>query len=154
MNYAAGVPYTYGQLVSKISATSANETEIMKVTVTTEDPYEASKIANCIAEVLPVRISEIIDGASMEVVDSAVPNTQKIAPSVTKYTAIGLLLGIFASVIVLVIVAMMDDTIHDEEYVLNAYDYPILAKVPDLLNSGAKRYGYYYKKNGRSDSKK
>jgi hypothetical protein len=38
----------------------------------------------------------------------------------------------------------MDDTIHDEEYVLRTYDYPILAKIPNLVNDSAKRYGYYY----------
>jgi capsular polysaccharide biosynthesis protein len=115
----------------------------MKVTVTTEDPNEAAKIANCIAEVLPVRISEIIDGASMEVVDSAVPNNQKISPSITKYTAVGLILGVLIAVIAVCIAAMLDNTIHDEEYVLKTYNYPILAKVPNLIYSGSKRYGYY-----------
>ena len=90
----AGVDYTYQQLSGMIKAASSNETEIMKVTVTCEDPYEAAKIANCIAEELPIRINDIIDGATMEVVDSAVPNLNKVNPSITKYTAIGLLLGL------------------------------------------------------------
>lgn len=139
----ADVPYTYRQLSGMITAGPSNDTEVMRVTVVSEDPYEASKIANCIAEVLPVRVSEIIDGASMEVVDSAVPNLGKISPSISRYTAVGLLIGVLLSVVVLVILAMLDDTIHDEEYVLQTYDYPILAKVPNLLNSGAKQYGYY-----------
>lgn len=142
----AEVDYTYGELSSMITAEPADETEIMKVTVTMEDPNEASKIANCIAEVLPVRISEIIDGASMEVVDSAVPNNQKISPSITKYTAVGLVLGLLVAIIGVVIAAMLDNTIHDEEYVLKTYNYPILAKVPNLLDSGSKRYGYYSQK--------
>lgn len=141
----AGVDYSYGSLAGKIRCTPANETEIMKVTVTTTNPYESAKIANTIAEVLPIRISEIIDGASMEVVDSAVPELQKVAPSVTKYTTVGLILGVFVSMGALVIVALRDDTIHDEDYILNNYEYPILGKVPDLLNTGnKKRYGYYY----------
>ncbi len=141
-----GVPYTYKELSKMITAESSNETEIMRVTVTTENPYEASKIANCIAEVLPERISEIIDGATMEVVDSAIPNTNKVAPSRTQYTVVGFLLGVFVSVVILVIVALMDDTIHDEEYVLQNYDCPILAKIPNLVNSGGKRSSYYYQK--------
>ena len=41
----------------------------------------------------------------------------------------------------------MDDTIHDEDYVLRAYDYPILGKVPSLVNNGGgKSYSYYYQK--------
>jgi capsular polysaccharide biosynthesis protein len=127
-----------------IKAAPSNETEIMKVTVTTTDPYEAAKIANGIAEVLPVRVSEIIDGTSMEVVDSAIPNLSKVAPSITKYTALGLILGVLLAAAILAILAIMDDTIHDEDYILQNYDCPILAKVPNLLNSGTKHYGYYY----------
>ena len=58
----ADVPYSYKQMSKKIQSGQSNNTEIMRVDVTTNDPYEAAKIANCIAEVLPVRISEIIHG--------------------------------------------------------------------------------------------
>jgi len=139
----SGVDYSYKTLDSMISATSVGETEVLKITVTTEDPYESEKIANCIAEVLPQRISEIIEGSSMEVVDSAVANTQKVSPSITNYTAVGFILGALVSVIILVIFALMDDTIHDEEYIINTYNYPILAKVPNLVNTGTKGRGYY-----------
>jgi len=144
----AGISYTYKQLSKMISAAPSNETEIMRVTVKAGDPYEAAKIANCIAEVLPIRISEIIDGASMEVVDSAIPILEKVAPSITNYTAVGMILGILLAAIILVIAAVMDDTIHDEDYVLQNYDYPILAKVPNLLTTSTKQYAYY--QSGRS----
>ena len=140
----AGVSYSHHDLSELIEAEPSNDTEIMKVTVTTKDPYESAKIANCIAEVLPVRVSEIIDGASMEVVDSAIPELEKVAPGITKYTAVGMILGILFASGILTVLALMDDTIHDEDYVLKTFDCPILAKVPNLLNSGSKRYGYYY----------
>lgn len=143
----SGVEYDYKQLAEMIDAAPSNGTEIMRVTVTTENPYEASKIANCIAEVLPIRISEIVDGASMEVVDSAIPNLEKISPSITKYTAVGLILGVLLSLLVLAIFAMMDNTIHDEEYVLKTYNYPILAKVPNLINPANRQRGYYSQKH-------
>lgn len=143
----AGVDYEYDELAKMITAEPANGTEIMRVTVTAQDPNEAAKIANTIAEVLPTRISEIIDGASMEVIDSAIPNSEKVAPSVTNYTIIGFLIGSVLALIIVVIVAMNDDTIHDEEYILNTYDYPILAKIPDLLNANGKSYGLYKQNN-------
>lgn len=139
----SGVNYTYEELNSMIIAESVNGTEILRVKVTAEDPYDAAKIANCIAEVLPKRISEIIEGSSMEVVDSAVVNLNKVAPSITKYTAIGTVFGIVLSLIALVIMAISDDTIHDEEYILQNYKYPILAKVPDLHIPDSKGYAYY-----------
>lgn len=149
----AKIDYTYDTLKGMIKASSVNETEVMKVTVTSTDPYEASKIANAIGEVLPVRISEIIDGATMEVVDSAVPDLKKVEPSITKYTAIGFILGVLLSMIAVLISAMMDDTIHDEEYILQTYDYPILAKVPNLLDSGSNKYGGYYGRRSKKMQK-
>lgn len=147
----ADVDYTWKELAGMIEYAPSNNTEIMRVTVTCEDPYEASTIANTISEVLPVRISEIIDGASMEIVDSAIPDLDKVGPSITTYTAIGLILGVLLSVIVLSIFAILDDTIHDEEYILKTYNYPILGKVPDLMHTGGKAYGYYYQSPKKTD---
>ena len=140
----ADVSYTYQQLSGMIEATAVNETEVMQVTVTTGNPYEAAKIANAIAEVLPERIDEIIEGSTMEVVDSGAVNLRKVSPSITKYTMIGLVLGVFLAAAVLAVLAIMDDTIHEEDYILQNYNYPILAKIPDLVNSGSKPYGYSY----------
>lgn len=145
----SGVSYTPTQLAKMVQAGAVNGTEIMEVTVTSADPYEAALIANCIAEVLPHRISEIIEGASMEVVDTAEPNLKKIAPSVTKYTMIGLVLGALIASAVWAVVALIDDTIHDEEYILQNYSFPVLAKIPDLSADDSGRYDYRAYRSGR-----
>ncbi len=139
----AGVDYSFAQISSMIEAGPVDDTEVMRVKVSAGDPYEAEKIANAIAEVLPRRISEIIEGSSMEVVDSAIVNLQKVSPSITKYTAVGMILGMLVAALILAVVAVMDDRIHDEEYLLHNYPYPILAKIPDLSADNG-RYGYAY----------
>lgn len=140
-----GVDYTWEDLYDMIEASPVNETEIMGVTVTCEDPYEAEKIATGITKVLPRRISEVVEGSSMEVVDSAIAETEKVAPSITGFTAIGFVLGALLSCLFLIVLALIDNTVHDEEYILNTYNYPILAKIPDLLETPTKRYGYYHR---------
>ncbi|MBE6620216.1 MAG: hypothetical protein E7625_02475 [Ruminococcaceae bacterium] len=139
-----GVDYTWEDIYDMIESSPVNETEVMQVTVTCTDPYEAEKIANGIAKVLPQRIAEIIEGSSMEVVDSAIVNTEKVAPSITAYTIVGFIVGAILAAMIIVISALMDNTVHDEEYVIKTYNYPILAKVPNLLDGGTKKYGYYY----------
>ncbi len=141
-----GTQYDWKALNGMINASPVDDTEVMRITVTCTNPYEAEKIANGIAKVLPERISEIIEGASMEVVDSAVANTDKVAPSITNYTVMGFMLGAVLSVAFLVLVALMDKTIHDEEYIINNYDYPILAKIPNLTDTSIKKYKYYYQR--------
>ena len=47
----------------------------------------------------------------------------------------------------------MDDTIYNEDYVLENYNYPILAKVPNLLETHRdSNYGYYYKTKTEPES--
>jgi capsular polysaccharide biosynthesis protein len=65
-----------------------------------------------------------------------------VAPSITLYTAVGLIVGLLLSVVVLIVLALMDNTVHDEEYVIRTFGYPILAQVPNLNESSSKRYGY------------
>ena len=139
----ADLDYTYEQLSGMIDASPVDETEVFRVKVTCHDPYEAAKIANCIAEVLPERISEIIDGSTMEVVDVAVANLSKVSPSITNYTILGFTIGVVMAVLVIVLIVVLDDTIYDEDYIIQKYEYPILAKVPDLLDSEAAKFNYY-----------
>ena len=140
----AGVDYNYKEVWKMIEAAPVNDTEVFRVTVTCEDPYDAAKIANSISAVLSERI-EIIEGSSMKVVDSAIVDPQKVSPSITKFTAIGIILGVLIVAGVIAVFAILDDTIHDEEYILRTYDYPILAKVPNLVGgSGSYKYKYNY----------
>ena len=136
--------YSWEDIYDMIESGPVDETEVMQVTVTCGNPYEAEKVANGIAKVLPQRVAEIVEGATMEVVDSAVAITEKVAPSVAAYTALGFLVGALSSVAVVIVIALMDNTVHDEEYVIRAYDYPILAKVPSLNATGGKKYSSYY----------
>ena len=146
----AGVEYTYDDLKTMITSAAVNETEVLSVTVTTDDPYVSCKIANCIAEVLPVRIAEIIEGSSMAVVDSAVVELDKVSPSITNYTAVGMALGAFVALAVLIVLALLDDTVHDEDYITQNFNYPILAKIPDLMDSGSSGYSYYSQSSKKS----
>lgn len=154
----ADVKYEFEEILGMVKSGSVKETEVMYVTVTCEDPYEAAKIANCIAEVLPGIIRDITDGAAeMVPFDYAVPNLEKVAPSITKYTAVGFIIGMLIAMVIVVVMAMMDDRIHDEDYIISTYDYPILAKIPDLVNTPSGKsynnYNYYYSSGSRHRSR-
>ena len=146
---AADLDYDYETLLGMIEAEAVNSTEIFSITVTSTDPEEAALIANTIAEILPDKISEIVDGSSVRVVDYAVTPVTKAAPSITYFTAAGILIGIVLSAIVIIILELSDDVIHSEDYLTQTYDVPILASIPDL--SAKSKNGYYrYDSYGRS----
>ena len=146
----ADLDYSYEQLSEMVSASSINGTEIFRVTVTSPNPQEAETIANTVTKVLPEKISDIVDGSSVRTVDYAVVPSGKSSPSVTKYTAIGLLIGILLSCLLIAIEELLDDLVHGADSLPDPENIPVLAEIPDLQVSGGKGRGYraYSKSNG------
>lgn len=134
--------YSYNQLAGMISAGSVNDTPVFAITVTSTDPEEAARIANLIADVLPDKIMDVMDGGHVSVVDRAVVPTGRIAPSHSRYAMIGALIGLVASCGVVLLVDMLDDVIRDEDYLMQRFEIPVLGTIPDLLSRHEAVTGY------------
>lgn len=147
----AGVKRTYAELKSMIAAEAVGSTEIFRVTVTSEDPQEAEKIADAVAYVLPKRIGSIIEGTSAKVVDAAVLPTRSSSPNYTKNTMIGFVVGLALMAAIVVIRELMDITIRKEEDITQTCTHPVLASVPDMEvdTKGGYYYGYGKTKSGQ-----
>ena len=142
------LPFSYSQLKEKVTAGSVNNTAIFKITATDKDPEMAAHIVNSILEVLPNRISTIVEGSSVEIVDYAVPPVKPSSPNIMKNTAIGALIGIVASCAIIILRFLMDSIIRDEEYLLETYkDIPVLTVIPDLSAEDSGGYYYGYRKS-------
>lgn len=148
----ANLDYSYEQLRGMVSAEAVNETEIFSITVTSTDPQEAAMIANTITEVLPDKVAEIIDGASVRTVDFAVTPTSKSSPNVTRNTAMGMLVGAVISCGVIILMELLDDQIRNEDYLMQTYGMPILAAIPNLQSKPGKGYGEYRSQHSPSSN--
>ena len=147
----AGLSYDYETLSGMISAGAVNSTEVFSIEVTSADPREAEKIANTIAELLPDRIAEIVDGSSVRIVDYAIVPSHKSSPSLSRYTMLGMVLGAVISCGIIVLRMIFDEQIREEEYVRDTFDLPLLAAVPDLAAKGGS--DYYYSQSGGKEKK-
>ena len=152
----AGVDLTYAEVKSMISAEAVDSTEIFHVTVTSEDPVEAEKIADAVAYILPKRISTVIQGTSAAVVDSAVLPADASSPNYTKNTMIGFVLGLVLMAAVIVVKELLDNSIREEEDITQICNHPILAAVPDMEEpvKGGAYYGYGKQKDTENASAK
>ena len=154
----SGIPYTVEQLEKMIDASAVQGTGIFRVTVESKSPTEAELIANTIARVLPDRISDIVDGSSVRVVDYAIVPAHRSSPSYTKNTAIGVLVGVVlvAGIICLreILTTGEDVIIHTTDDLAELFaDIPVLAVVPDMRNSSKKGYYSAYNSYYGSDKK-
>lgn len=148
----AGVDRTYSEVKGMISAAAVNSTEIFEVVVTSPDPVEAEKIASAVAYILPNRISDIIEGTSAKVVDTAIIAAAPSSPSYTKNILIGFMLGALISVGYIVLRELFDTTIRSEDDVAQGCKYPVLTSVPNM--SAPSKGGYYYYSNKKRKRRK
>lgn len=139
-----GVPYSYQQLSRMVEAGAVNSTEGFSIDVTSADPQEAERIANTIAEILPDRIAEIVDGSSVKVVDYAIVPSEISSPSYTRNTALGMLLGLVLIAAIICLREIFDEKLHNEDDITQRYQFPILAVIPDLAASGTGTYRSEY----------
>ena len=154
----ADLTYTPEELSEMVEAKGVNSTGAFEVTVTSTNPSEAELIANTIAKILPDRISEIVDGSSVRIVDYAIIPSHRSGPSIVKNTALGILAGGFLAAAIVVIRFLMKDS--SKDMVQSADDlrqmYPdiqVLAMIPDMRVS-EKKNGYYSSYYGQADKKK
>lgn len=145
----SGVSYSYEQLKGMISASAVSDTEIFRISVTSTDPQEAERLANTIAQLLPSKIAAIVEGSSARIVDYAVVPAEKNSPSILKNTMIGAILGFVLACGVVVVMELMDEQIHDSDYLSQTYELPVLAVIPDLL-SGNGNNEYYRSAENRA----
>ena len=140
--------YSGKALGTMISAHAINETEVFEVEVTCTDYKHAAVIANAIADVLPGRIAEVVEGSSVKVVDYAEENPVAVGPSYKKFAVLGAAVGILLSAVVVILMDVTDTTIVSEEYLSNVYPKtPLLAVIsgPGNGKSGYRKgyRGYY-----------
>ena len=150
-----GLPYTTAQLQSMVSASSVDDTEVFRVNVVNPDPETAATIANAIANILPGKISQIVEGSSVRVVDYAKAATSPSSPNYKKNTMIGLMIGVAISVGLIVLLELLNESITSEEYLTRVYpNIPLLAVIPDSMSSRGSKYYKHYKTEESKKGKK
>lgn len=143
----AGLSYDYEELSGMITTEALSGTAAFTVTVESESPAEAELIANTIAQLLPDRIAEIVDGSSVRIVDYAIIPAHRSSPNYIKNTAIGVLLGGFLAAGIVTVRFINDESryevIHSADELREIYpDITVMALIPDMRLSDKK--GYYY----------
>jgi capsular polysaccharide biosynthesis protein len=129
---------SYESLLRRVTVANASDTRIISITVKDVSPEEARRIANEIRDVASEHITSVMDIEAVNVVDEAnLPDIDKPSePSVTKYTAVGALVGIFLCMAFLLIKYLADDTIRVSEDVEKYLELSTLGLIP-IMEDGS-----------------
>lgn len=118
-------------LKKRISVNNPSDTRILYLSVTHEDAVTAAAIVNELSDVASDFIGDKMEVIPPKVIEVGEIPTSKTSPNVTRYTLMGLLLGFVLCGGIIVVIAIMDDTIKSEEDIAKYLDIPTLATVPD-----------------------
>lgn len=120
----------YEDFVKRVKVNNAANTRIIEITLTDTDPLTAKEMADELRDVAAARIKEVMQIEAVNLVDEGNIPTQKAAPSVKLYTLIGVLIGGFLSVAVILVIYLLDDTIKNAEDVEKYLHLSTLGLIP------------------------
>ena len=136
-----GIDISWENLRNNVTVSAVEDTEVIEISVTTENPTYSADIANEIAKVFTGKVAEIYNINNVHVVDEAevehIPSNINHKRDVVIFAFIGLVVAI----IYVLIANMLDTTIKTAEDVEKDFKLPVLASIPVYENAIQKRKG-------------
>lgn len=144
-----GLDYSYSQLKQMVSTTASDDSALISVYVVDTDPVLATRLAAAIADVAPGHVERMRDGSSMRILDAPVQPTSKYAPSNTKYTMLGAVIGFVLSVVCVLVTDLLNDKVQDADELERRHHIVVIGVIPDLCGTDSgSGYGYGYQAKG------
>lgn len=137
---------TYAKLLSDVSVSTPDDTRVIYIRVTYEDPYAAADLANAIRDASITRIQEVIDIEAMRTVSEANIPTAPASPRPRRNAAVGGLIGAVIAIIVVVVYFLSDSTISTSEDVEKYLHISVLGSIP--LADGEIKSKKKHRRNG------
>lgn len=126
---------SYGAFAGQVDVETVSNTRSINITVTNPDPVMAMMLADQVREIAAEHITSVMDIQAVNLVDAANLPTSPSSPSVMKWTAVGMLIGLFLCVAVLIVHFLLDDTVKSSEDVEKYLGLSTLAMIPVVEDS-------------------
>ncbi|MBE6562684.1 MAG: hypothetical protein E7660_03010 [Ruminococcaceae bacterium] len=136
--------YKASEIRGSINVSSVQETEVMQITCTTDDPNKSAEVCNAILVVVPDILKENIKVGAAEILDEAqVPTAKTNLPSFKQPFVYGVAAAVIAAVII-VVAYLLDTRIKSKEEITAQYGIPVLSDIPNFNVKAKERYRTYY----------
>lgn len=121
--------YTFREIDSEVSVNAVNDTEILEISVSDEDPKVAASIANSIVSVFAKEVSEMYNINNVSILDKAQIPTSPSNNTLLRDVVLAVFVAVAGCSAIIFIVYYFDDTLRDTENIESEIEMPIIAKV-------------------------
>ena len=136
-----GINVNEETLRNNVSVSSVKDTELIEITVKSENPTYAAQIANEIAKVFTEKVKEIYNINNVQVVDEAEASTLPSNINHTKDVVIFAFIGLVVAIAYVLIANMLDTTIKSPEDIEKGFGIPVLVSIPLIESFENERRG-------------
>lgn len=133
-----GLNMGYRQLRGMISMDNPEDTRILSVSVTANDPEQAKAIVDELAAVSSVYIGDMMEVNPPKIIEEGETTGTRTGPNVKKNTMIGFMAGALIVCVIIVILEILNDTVQTEEDIERYLSIPALAVIPSRSESAKK----------------
>lgn len=123
---------TYNELSQRVQVASVNGTPIMRVSVRDANPQMAEQIIQWISRIAPNVIVDAVEAGSCKVVSKVSTNPNPVSPSTKNNAVLAGLVGAIISMGFVVMRALFQNYIKDDEDIQKYLQLPILAVIPEV----------------------
>lgn len=123
---------TRADVINSVAISVIKDTNLLRLTVTTQEPEMSLAIAEAIEQTSGQYINDIEENAIIKVVETPEKPTAPSSPNVLMYTLLGAVVGIFAGITIGLIRQFADTKIRSEIQLKERYDLPILSSIPQF----------------------
>lgn len=136
-----GMDISWESLRNNVSVSAVEDTEVIEISVTTENAADSAKIANETAKVFTQKVAEIYNINNVYVVDEAEVSNTPSNINHQRDVIIFAFIGLVVAIIYVLVANMLDTTIKTVEDIEKEFKLPVLASVPVYENAMQKRKG-------------
>lgn len=124
--------YSLSQIQSKVSVSSVDATQVMRVTAKTNNAEESASIVNEILKIAPEHIVEKVEAGSVKIISEGKINKSAVAPNASRNALLIFVVSVMGLSGIYVVLELLDKTIKSEQDMVQHLGVPVLGIIPNV----------------------
>ena len=117
-------------ILRAVSVSSQDNSRVVTISVTDDDPYEAHDIAEAVCDAAAEHIQAVTSSESVNIVDKASMPTSPSSPNVRRNALIGAMVGLLLSILGIIIAHLSNDSIKNSDDIEKYLQLSTLGSIP------------------------